>query len=54
MNKSPQSKTFCGRERGEDKNGGGIKWNNFARVSALLRRVENTFTPVRCIKWTVF
>ena len=51
--KSPQRKTFCGRGRGEEKNDGGIKRHHFARVSGLLRKVENTFRPVHCIKWTV-
>ena len=43
--KSPQRKTFCGRGRGE--------MYKFARVSGLLRNVENAFGPVHCIKWTV-
>jgi hypothetical protein len=46
MKKSAQRKTFCGRGRGEEKNDGDIKWHHFARVSGLLRKVENTFRPV--------
>ena len=46
--KSPQRKTFCGCGRGEDKNDGGI-----ARDSGQLRKEENMFRPVHCIKWTV-
>ena len=51
--KSPQRKTFCGRGRGEERNDEGIKRHHFARISGLLRKVENTFRPVHCIKWTV-
>ena len=51
--KSPQRKTFCERGRGEGKNDGGTKRHRFARVSGLLRKLENTFRPVHCIKWTV-
>jgi len=42
-----------GHGRGEEKNDGGIKRHHFDRVSGLLRKVENTFRPVHCIKWTV-
>jgi len=51
--KSPQRKTFYGRGRGEEKNDGGIKRHHFDRVSGQLRKVENMFRPVHCIKWTV-
>jgi len=51
--KSPQRKTFCGRGIGEEKSDGGIEGHHFARVSGLLRKVENTFRPVHCNKWTV-
>jgi len=45
--------TFCGCGRGEEKNDGGIKRHHSERVSGLLWKVENTFRPAHCIKWTV-
>jgi len=52
--KRSKRKTFCGRGKGEEKNNGGIKRHHFARISGLLRKAENTFRPVHCIKLTVF
>jgi hypothetical protein len=50
--KVPQREMFCGCGRGEEKMAG-IKRHHFAKVSGLLRKAENTFRPVHCIKWTV-
>jgi len=53
MKKVPKGKRFVDVEKVKKKTDGGIKRHHFARVSRLLRKVENMFRPVHCIKWTV-
>jgi hypothetical protein len=53
MKKVLKGKQFCGRLRGEEKTNEGIKRHQFDTISGLLRKVENMFRPVYCIKWTV-
>jgi hypothetical protein len=48
--KKSQRKTFCGHGRGKGKNDGNMRRHHSARFSGLLRKVENTFRLVQCIK----
>jgi len=53
MKKVLKGKRFADLEEVKKKNDRGIKRHHFAKVSGLLQKVENTFRPVQCIKWTV-
>jgi hypothetical protein len=53
MKKFLKGKRFADVEEVKKKNDRGIKRHHFAKVSGLLQKVENTFRPVQCIKWTV-
>jgi GTP1/Obg family GTP-binding protein len=53
MKKVLKGKHFVDVEKVKTKTTEALKRHHFARVLGLLRKVENTFRQVNCIKWTV-